>query len=84
MHAIPHPLCLSLYFSSTLYVLVGGFHKISFVAISSVLRVYRLYVAYCLNLTGIHFSGVRCHRTRLETRTEELHSAASGKGEIIR
>lgn len=28
--------------------------------------------------------GVRCHRTRLETRTKELHSAASGRGEITR
>lgn len=27
---------------------------------------------------------VRCHGTRLETRTKELHSAASERGEIIR
>lgn len=37
-----------LYCPLALYVLVGGFHKISFAAISSILRVYRLYVAYCL------------------------------------
>lgn len=68
-------------FPSALHVLVGGFHKISFAAISSALRVYRLYVAYCLCQSNRNsFSGVRCHRTRLETRTEELHSAASGKG----
>lgn len=29
-------------------------------------------------------SGVRCHRARLETRTKELHSAASGRGGITR
>ena len=39
-------------------------------------RAYQPHAADCL---GSKRSGVRCHRTRLETRTKELHSAASGR-----
>ena len=42
-------------------------------------RAYQPHAADCLQPLLARRAGVRCHRARLETRTKELHSAASGR-----
>lgn len=56
----------------------GGFYKAPSAAVSHPLGTQSVKTVF------VSIRKVRCHRARLETRTKELHSAASGKGENIR